>query len=142
MHMAKNTPATSSGSTTSLHVCPHCRKAYVTRHGLRQHIQRYHRAVTVDDSDSEVDAAMVEARFNEAAENDDCGTLLLNPEVLQFIGTWCFVCKKEFRQRHLLTRHLRIHHAADWNDTESFALHLSHVHCPDGECFCVPVFLN
>jgi len=142
MHAAHTTPVTHTDSqaSTAMHTCPFCPKAYVTKHGLRQHIQRYHRSLEANDSaeDDDTDIAQAHAALVEAVETDDCSTLLLNPLILEYLGTWCPICCKAFGQKNALTRHLRHHHATLWNDTERFAIELAHIHCPVGECFCLP----
>ena len=142
MHAARTTPVpqTDSQTSTAMHTCPQCPKAYVTKHGLRQHIQRYHRSLEANDSaeDDDTDIQQAHAALVEAVEQDDCATLLLNPLILEYLGTWCPICCKAFGQKNTLTRHLRHHHATLWNDTERFAMELSHIHCPAGECFCLP----
>jgi len=137
MHLASTMPtALPNHSEDALHVCDICQKAYVTKHGLRQHIQRYHRTMDVTDSDDYIDMQQAHNILVEAVETDDCATLLLNPMVLEYLGTWCPVCKTTFAQRNILSRHLRHHHATLWNDAERFAMELAALYCQKGECYC------
>eukprot|EP00435_Cladocopium_sp_Y103_P074526 s151_g49.t1 len=74
-------------SVDTLHRCPHCPKAYVTKHGLRQHMDRYHRALTVTDSAPVPNEDALYQCFLKAVESDDIRNLLSNPEILEFLGT-------------------------------------------------------
>ena len=137
MHMVSTMPtALPDQHDDALHVCDICQKAYVTKHGLRQHIQRYHRTMDVNDSDDFLDMQQAHNILVEAVETDDCATLLLNPMVLEYLGTWCPICKTTFAQRNILSRHLRHHHATLWNDAEKFAMELAAMYCHKGECYC------
>lgn len=138
MHSVHTMPSSQSdtGTDGALHVCRLCQKAYVTKHGLRQHIQRYHRTLEVNDSEEYLDMQQAHAILIEAVETDDCATLLLNPMVLEYLGTWCPICKTSFAQRNILTRHLRHHHSTLWHEAEKFAMDLAAMYCHDGTCFC------
>ena len=137
MHLVSTMPtALPDQSEDTLHVCDICHKAYVTKHGLRQHLQRYHRTMDVTDSDDYLDMQQAHNILVEAVETDDCAMLLLNPMVLEYLGTWCPVCKTTFAQRNILSRHLRHHHATLWNDAERFAMELAALYCQKGECYC------
>ena len=137
MHMISTMPtALHDQHDDALHVCDICQKAYVTKHGLRQHIQRYHHTMDVKDSDDFMDMQQAHNILVEAVETDDCATLLLNPMVLEYLGTWCPICKTTFAQRNILSRHLRHHHATLWNDAEKFAMELAAMYCQKGECYC------
>ena len=137
MHMVSTMPqALADQHDDALHVCDICQKAYVTKHGLRQHIQRYHHTMDATDSDDYLDMQQAHQVLVEAVETDDCATLLLNPLVLEYLGTWCPICKTTFAQRNILSRHLRHHHATLWNDAEKFAMELAALYCHKGECFC------
>eukprot|EP00435_Cladocopium_sp_Y103_P006280 s4171_g2.t1 len=76
-----------AASVDTLHRCPHCPKAYVTKHGLRQHMDRYHRALTVTSSASAAQEADLYQHFCKAVETDDVRGLLNNPLILEFLGT-------------------------------------------------------
>ena len=138
MHSAHTMPPPSTADSTgnALHVCNLCQKAYVTKHGLRQHIQRYHRTLEVNDSEEYLDMQQAHEILVEAVETDDCASLLLNPMVLEYLGTWCPICKTSFVQRNILSRHLRHHHSTLWNDAEKFAMELAAMYCHDGTCHC------
>ena len=129
-------PSTADSTGNALHVCNLCQKAYVTKHGLRQHIQRYHRTLEVNDSEEYLDMQQAHEILVEAVETDDCASLLLNPMVLEYLGTWCPICKTSFVQRNILSRHLRHHHSTLWNDAEKFAMELAAMYCHDGTCHC------
>eukprot|EP00435_Cladocopium_sp_Y103_P050625 s2661_g15.t1 len=126
------------GPVETLHRCPHCPKAYVTKHGLRQHMDRYHRALTVTDSVSSNPEAVLYQCFLKAVESDDIRNLLNNPEILEFLGTRCAICRKSFKQRQYLTRHLRHHHAQLWLDAEPLAIAMQNAWRDHDQCWCKP----
>eukprot|EP00435_Cladocopium_sp_Y103_P038168 s1308_g10.t1 len=125
-------------SVDTLHRCPHCPKAYVTKHGLRQHMDRYHRALTVTDSAPVPSEDALYQCFLKAVESDDIRNLLTNPEILEFLGTRCALCRKSFKQRQYLTRHLRHHHAQLWLEAEPHAIALQQVWQDSAQCWCLP----
>ena len=118
--------------------CPHCPKAYVTSHGLRGHLARYHQAMQA--GDPELDPALDHQHriFCQAVEEDQVETLLQNPQILEHLGTRCMICQTLFKQRNLLTRHLRHHHADLWNLAEPMALELQGHYGIDVACHCIP----
>eukprot|EP00435_Cladocopium_sp_Y103_P000521 s4664_g1.t1 len=122
----------------ALHRCPHCPKAYVTKHGLRQHMDRYHRALTVTASASAINDEVAYQCVLQAVESDDVRGLLTNPEILEFLGTRCALCRKSFKPRQYLTRHLRHHHAQLWLDAEPHAIALHNVWRDRDQCWCHP----
>ena len=78
-------PCTSHGTTpTVLFTCDFCRKAYVTRHGLRDHIQKYHATLDAAAPAPPVTNAALHAVFHEAVLNGDNSAILQDQAVLSY----------------------------------------------------------
>ena len=130
---------TTTTSPTVLFTCDVCRKAYVTRHGLRDHIQKYHNTLAAEAPDPPLTDVALHEMFHQAVLTDDNHAILQDPAVLSYLGTTCALCSKTFAKRNILTRHLRHHHASLWIDAESQAVEMNQHHRPFGKCFCIPV---
>ena len=121
-----------------LFTCDICGKAYVTRHGLRAHIVKYHEALTAHAPELPLpDHALLEL-FTQAVFTNDVAGILSDPLVLSYLGTTCTLCSKTFKTRSVLHRHLRHHHATLWKETESQAIDMNQQFRQFGTCYCDP----
>ena len=57
---------------------------HVITHGLRQHIERYHRAMKAPQTEADNQMDELVRHFCQAVEKDDCATLLEQPAVLEW----------------------------------------------------------
>ena len=129
---------TADSFPTVLFTCEFCRKAYVTRHGLRDHIQKYHATLDVLSPELHVQNTNLQQVFHEAVLNGDTSEILQDSAVLSYLGTTCTLCSKTFAKRNILTRHLRHHHASLWQESEPQAIVMNQYNRPFGKCFCIP----
>ena len=123
---------------TVLFTCEFCHKAYVTRHGLRDHIVKYHEALTVKAPVELMTDQQLQDRFAQAVFTNDVSMILSDPLILSYLGTTCTLCTKSFKTKRVLNRHLRHHHATLWNDAEDSAIDLNRQHRPFGTCYRDP----
>ena len=61
------------GHSTVLFTCDICQKAYVTRHGLRDHIVKYHEALTASAPEQPVTDRNLQELFTQAVFPTECG---------------------------------------------------------------------
>lgn len=128
----------SSGTSAVLFTCDICRKAYVTRHGLRDHIIKYHDALSAKAPDQPVPDSAISEMIAQAVFRQSVTTILTDPLVLSYLGTTCALCSKTFKTKRVLMRHLRHHHATLWSTAESMANELNCQFRTFGKCFCDP----
>ena len=140
MSMTAHAPPTSTSqkSPTVLFTCDICSKAYVTRHGLRDHIMKYHQTLEAASTADFQTNAQLQDVFKQAVMDNDITTLLQNEQILSYLGTTCSLCTKSFSKRNTLTRHLRHHHASIWKLCETKIDTMNELHRPFGKCYCVP----
>lgn len=132
-------PVQVHSSPTVLFTCDFCHKAYVTRHGLRDHILKYHQTLEADPTADLPTTSQLHQQFMQAVMDNDVTTLLQDEQVLSYLGVTCSLCSKTFAKRHILTRHLRHHHSSIWTQCESDINEMNQYHRPFGKCFCAPV---
>ena len=132
--------ATIPAPPTATWPCPHCPKVYTTRHGLKLHLTKYHRAMEVNTlaPPPEHPEAHLHNMVTQAVVTDDCASLLSNPDISRVLSLRCFCCQIDFTKKNLLTRHFRTHHSLDREQdlTEANALDIQLR--PHNACFCVP----
>ncbi|CAL1131107.1 unnamed protein product [Cladocopium goreaui] len=117
--------------------CEHCGKAYTTRHGLAQHIQKFHKAQQVLNS-SNWNSFTAKCLFDQAVQTNRCEDLISDPDILHFISSECFDCSMPFRRRQDLSRHLKQGHPSEWAEMEHRASALTaSLNCAQ-RCLCVP----
>ena len=125
-------------SSQSTWPCRHCQQVYTTKRGLQMHLQRYHRALAADSSETTHPDARVHDIVAQAVLTGDCSSLLENPDVLKVLSLRCFTCQVDFTKKQYLTRHFRTHHSIDRNAVERDALILDRRHRQHVQCFCQP----
>ena len=117
--------------------CVHCGKAYTTRHGLTQHIQKFHNAQQVLHSNN-WDHFTAKCLFDQAVQTNRCEDLLSNPDIHHFISSECFDCSMPFRRRQDLSKHLKQGHPSEWAEMEQRAAELTVTLNSAQRCFCEP----
>ena len=118
-------------------VCDTCGKVYTTKHGLAQHVQKFHNAQQVL-HDNNWNRFTAKCLFEQAVQTNRCEDLLSDPDILHFISSECFDCSMPFRRRQDLSRHMKQGHPSEWADMESRASDLTvSLNCVQ-RCLCVP----
>ena len=117
--------------------CETCGKAYTTKHGLAQHIQKFHTAQQVLKA-SEWTKFTIQCLFDQAVQTNRCEDLITNPDILSFISSECFDCSMPFRRRQDLSRHLKQGHPSEWVEMEQRASQLMNRLQCDQRCLCDP----
>ena len=119
--------------------CPHCQQVYTTRHGLQQHLKRYHTAMEVQNPMGVHPDAHLHDMIAQAVLKADCDALLTNPEILKVLSLRCINCKVDFTRKQDLSRHLRTHHSMDREPCTTDAKVLDELLRPAKHCFCTPM---
>ena len=127
-----------SGTSTVLFTCDICRKAYVTRHGLRDHIVKYHEALSALAPEKPVTDRNLQELFTQAVFRQDVASVLADPLILSYLSSTCALCTKTFKNKSVLMRHLRHHHATIWTEAEPLAIDLNKQYRVFGKCYCDP----
>ena len=118
--------------------CNLCSKVFVTRHGLQQHLRRFHEALQASTTvpDDHFDAYCLIAQ---AVEQASCAALLEHPAIAELMSQQCLICYARFGRRNELMRHFRTQHAAYWHRGEHDAIaHDARWKLPN-QCYCFPV---
>ena len=118
--------------------CNQCSKVFVTRHGLQQHLRRFHEALQAGTSltDDHFDAYCL---ISQAVEQASCAALLEHPAIAELMSQQCLLCYAKFGRRNELMRHFRTQHATLWHRGEHDAIsHDARWKLPN-QCYCVPV---
>ena len=124
-------------TATATLVCDICGKVYTTKHGLAQHVQKFHSAQQVL-QDSTWNHFTLKCLFDQAVQTNRCEDLLSNPDILHFISSECFDCSMPFRRRQDLSRHLKQGHPSEWVAMEQRASELTtRLYCTQ-RCLCDP----
>ena len=124
-------------TAAALIVCDICGKAYTTKHGLAQHVQKFHSAQQVL-HDSNWHHFTIKCLFDQAVQTNRCEDLITNPDVLHFISSECFDCSMPFRRRQDLSKHLKQGHPSEWMEMEQRASELTtRLNCTH-RCLCDP----
>jgi len=118
-------------------ICDTCGKVYTTKHGLAQHIQKFHKAQQVL-HDSNWNHFTAQCLFDQAVQTNRCEDLITDPDILHFISLECFDCSMRFNRRQDLTRHLKQGHPSEWADMEQRASALTHSMQCTQRCLCDP----
>eukprot|EP00435_Cladocopium_sp_Y103_P014281 s3225_g3.t1 len=137
-------PPRAANVTQQTFPCPRCSKVYMTRHGLDQHLRRYHRAVQVGQSASDLNAEQLVAHClaAQAVESNSCESLLEDENVVALLSSTCLVCQHTFRRKQELSRHLKSNHSHWWHQCTTEASRLELQHKPVNTCFCIPPIYN
>ena len=117
--------------------CETCGKVYTTKHGLAQHIQKFHNAQQVLHA-TEWSKFTIHCLFDQAVQTNRCEDLLSNPDILSYISSECFDCSVPFRRRQDLSRHLKQGHPSEWVEMEQRASQLMNRLQCDQRCLCDP----
>ena len=118
--------------------CNQCSKVFVTRHGLQQHLRRFHEALQAGTSltDDHFDAYCL---ISQAVEQASCAALLEHPAIAELMSQQCLLCYAKFGRRNELMRHFRTQHATLWHRGEHDAIsHDARWKLPN-QCYCIPV---
>ena len=121
-------------------VCETCGKVYTTKHGLAQHIQKFHAAQQVlhASDDNRWTHFMAKCLFDQAVQTNRCEDLISDPDILHFISMECFDCSMPFKRRQDLSRHLKQGHPPEWAEMEQRASELmTQLQCVN-RCLCDP----
>jgi uncharacterized C2H2 Zn-finger protein len=121
-------------------VCETCGKVYTTKHGLAQHVQKFHTAQQVLHASDEKGWTTFTAKclFDQAVQTNRCEDLISDPDILHFISSECFDCSMPFRRRQDLSRHLKQGHPSEWADMEQRASELTTQLQCEHRCLCDP----
>eukprot|EP00435_Cladocopium_sp_Y103_P055446 s1325_g18.t1 len=124
--------------------CTHCSKVYMTKHGLDQHLRRYHAATQVGPQTSTLTAEQVTAQciVMQAVEDADCSALLDDENVTSLLSRTCLVCQRTFKRKQELSRHIKSNHAHWWHQCATDAATLEQTLKPADDCFCDPPIYN
>lgn len=117
--------------------CKHCGKAYTTKHGLAQHVRRFHEAEEAL-GEHNWDTLQARCHIDQAVQQRRCEDLLTDPQVLHFVSNQCFACMQSFQRRAELLRHLRHSHGSEWNQIERMAMEIVRDLNLTSQCFCIP----
>ena len=117
--------------------CDHCGKAYTTRHGLAQHIQKFHNAQQVLHANN-WERFTAKCLFDQAVQTNRCEDLISDPDILHFISSECLDCSMPFRRRQDLSRHLKQGHPSEWAEMEQRAADLTTSLSCVHRCLCEP----
>lgn len=139
MHLSASgqQPPRELGTAQETFPCEHCSKVFVTRHGLHQHLRKFHTAIQAGDAlpDAHIDA---HCHITQAVETASCVNLLGDDAVAELMSQTCLICHTTFSRKNELMRHLRHHHTMLWNKSESLAIQLDAQLKPTQHCYCVP----
>ena len=117
--------------------CQQCSKVFVTRHGLQQHLRRFHAAMQAGQvlTDDQFDAHCL---ITQAVETASCPSLLENADIVELMSQTCLLCQTSFGRKGELVRHIRQHHALLWQQGESEAIRLDDTLKLATQCYCIP----
>ena len=118
--------------------CPHCHKVYTTKHGLKGHLDRYHRAMHATPSANDHPDALLHELIHQAVATADCASLLANEDILRVLSLRCMTCQVDFNRKNDFTRHLRTHHSRDRQQIDHEAQLLDRQFRTTQHCYCVP----
>jgi len=121
-------------------VCETCGKVYTTKHGLAQHVQKFHSAQQVLHASDDRGWKHFTAKclFDQAVQTNRCEDLISDPDILHFISSECFDCSMPFRRRQDLSRHLKQGHPSEWAEMEQRASELTTGLQCEHRCLCDP----
>ena len=118
-------------------ICETCGKAYTTKHGLAQHLQRCHRAEQAL-HDNNWKLLEITCLIDQAVQTNRAESLLDDPDILQHISAQCLACSKTFRRRQDTSRHVKQGHPSEWAEVERMAADLATRLNPEQKCHCIP----
>ena len=117
--------------------CHHCLKAFASKHGLAQHLRRFHQAEQAGPT-TDWQAVEFQCLMDEAVSQSNCAEILEHEELLAFLTRRCLACSQSFKRRSELMRHLRQNHTHYWFQIIDIANQLQQQHCPLFTCYCRP----
>ena len=124
-------------AATAKLVCETCGKAYTTKHGLAQHLQRCHRAEQALTADNWKQLE-IQCLIDQAVQTHRADDLLDDLDILQHISAQCLACSQSFRRRQETSRHIKQGHPSEWADVERMATDLTMQINPEQKCYCLP----